>query len=167
MEILGFSNFQSFLYYFFLPWIFWFLIIWILLEKTKILGKDEVAKRSNKIISIFLSFLFVVGLNFTGLAKNFIIGISILPFLVFLTFFVYYSLKFSSERGSLSVQTEKDIIKQFREVVKKLEKMEEREKNLKNALSLFSEIERRGLKKEIENTEEYKKFMELLKGEKK
>ncbi len=86
-EIFGLS-FQVFLYNLFFPFVLLFILVYLMLEKTKVLTEN---KKINTLVSFFLSFLFVFSLfylNLSSIVSNFAIIIFLASFL---GFFYFYS----------------------------------------------------------------------------
>ena len=66
MEILGFGL-QDFIFTIFLPFIFFYLFLYGLLRKTKILGDSAEANRLNSLLSLVISALGIFSLYYLGL----------------------------------------------------------------------------------------------------
>ena len=174
MEV--FASPSDFLYFFLLPWALLFILLWLFFEKTKILGKDKTAKKSNKLISVFLSLIFVISMNQSFLVKNFVISIPMILFSFFLVYFIYFSGKRSTKMGMDTVKKIKN------EQEEKIREAEEQAKilnfkskvnsliNLLNSRArpeeirnVINEIESslQGIEEKVKDTNEYKIYQRI------
>jgi hypothetical protein len=98
MEIFGLGM-QEFSFQIFLPFLFFFLLLYALLRKTKILGEGAQTNRINSLISLTLSALSIFSLYSLGLTTALpILGV-ITAVLAFVILFLFGTISYSVKKG--------------------------------------------------------------------
>jgi len=98
MEMFGLSM-QDFSFQIFLPFIFFFLLLYALLRKTKILGEGAQTNRINSLISATLSALSIFSLYSLGLTAALPILGAITAVLSFVILFLFGTINYSVKKG--------------------------------------------------------------------
>jgi Zn-dependent protease with chaperone function len=98
MELFGLSM-QDFLFQIFLPFIFFFLLVYALLRKTKIFGEGAQTNRINSLISVTLSALSIFSLYSLGLTTALPILGAITAVLAFVILFLFGTISYSMKKG--------------------------------------------------------------------
>jgi len=102
MEIFGLTM-QDFFFQIFLPFLFFFLLIYALLRKTKILGEGTQTNRLNSLISLTLSALSIFSLYSLGLSAS-------LPIMGAITVVAVFAALFLTGTVSYGLKKEKEYI---------------------------------------------------------
>jgi hypothetical protein len=174
MEIFGLPL-QDFIFTIFLPFIFFYLLIYALLRKTKILGEDTQTSRLNSLISITISALSVFSLYSLGLTASLpalggIIAVTAFVSLVIYGIFAYAFKKQVSYSTGEAFKTEDE--RKFDSLVKDCENMwkkfkaEKNEESLKDMAQKINELGplAKKLGKSLYDYEWYSGFMQIARA---
>jgi predicted membrane channel-forming protein YqfA (hemolysin III family) len=97
MEILGLPL-QDFIFSIFLPFIFFYLLLYALLRKSKILGEPKEANKLNTMISLVISALGIFSLYSLGLAAYLPYLAAFAAVAAFVTLFLFGTFEYGSKK---------------------------------------------------------------------
>jgi hypothetical protein len=143
VEILGLGM-QDFFFQIFLPFLFFFLLIYALLRKTKILGEGTQTNRLNSLIALTLSALSIFSLYSLGLSAS-------LPILGAITVVAVFVALFLTGTVSYGLKKEKEYISQEAFKTKDEKKFDAGVKNCENLWKRYEKTNDTKLLQEMAN----------------